>query len=278
VTTSNRTTVAGQTFLASSLFAASDPDGDTITSYAFWDMGSSGGHFVLNGVAQPVQAEFDVTAVQLAQLTYQSGSGTDTVWARAYDGTLWSAWSNSFTVNSINPATIAAGSTLELASAFSGTVTYAGNTGTLKIDSSSTFNGTIGGQLVAGDIIDLADVTAGANATIGYSGNNSPGTLSVGDGTHTAHIVMTGNYSLASFTPSSDGHGGTSVIDPPPTGSELGGSNDGIARRLALLTSYMASTFARSGNIDGVNPVADSATPGPQAFLTSLVQGHPQQA
>jgi hypothetical protein len=124
----------------------------------------------------------------------------------------------------------------------------------------------------------LADVTAGANATIGYSGNNSPGTLSVGDGTHTAHIVMTGNYSLASFTPSSDGHGGTSVIDPPPTGSELGGSNDGIARRLALLTSYMASTFARSGNIDGVNPVADSATPGPQAFLTSLVQGHPQQA
>jgi hypothetical protein len=93
VATANLKVAGGQTLLASSLFAASDPDGDTITKYAFWDMGSKGGHFVLNGVTQPVQAEFDVTAVQLAQLTYQSGSGTDTVWVRANDGTLWSDWS-----------------------------------------------------------------------------------------------------------------------------------------------------------------------------------------
>ena len=45
---------------------------------------------------------------------------------------------------------------------------------------------------------------------IAYSGNNSPGTMTVSDGTHTASIALPGNYSLANFTASSDGHGGTS--------------------------------------------------------------------
>src|SRR6202035_1220853 len=39
-----------------------------------------------------------VSAAQLAQTTYQSGSGADTLWVRAFDGTQWSAWSQSFTV------------------------------------------------------------------------------------------------------------------------------------------------------------------------------------
>jgi hypothetical protein len=81
------------------------------------------------------------------------------------------------------------GGTLELASAYSGAVTFAGVAGTLKLDHSSTFTGKIAGQLATGDIIDLSDITAGANATIGLSGNNSPGTLTVSDGTHTASIA-----------------------------------------------------------------------------------------
>ena len=127
--------------------------------------------------------------------------------------------------------TIDAGATLELASAYSGTVSFAGATGTLIIDHSSSFSGTIAGQLAIGNVIDLADITGGANVTIAYSGNNSPGTLTVSDGTHTANIALDGNYSLANFTASSDGHGGTFVIDPPllPAGVTLrpidGGSN-----------------------------------------------------
>ena len=39
-----------------------------------------------------------MTASQLSQLTYQSGSGADTLWVRVYDGTLSSSWSNAFTV------------------------------------------------------------------------------------------------------------------------------------------------------------------------------------
>ena len=104
---------------------------------------------------------------------------------------------------------------MELTHAYSGTISFAGATGTLIIDHASSFSGTISGQLAIGDVIDLADITAGANATIAYSGNNSPGTLTVSDGTHTANIALTGNYSLANFTASSDGHGGTSIVDPP---------------------------------------------------------------
>ncbi len=83
------------TVAASSLFTASDPDGDAITTYAFKDTGN--GHFVLNGVAQANNQEIDVTAAQLSQLTYQNAVGTDSLQIRVNDGTLWSAW-QSFTV------------------------------------------------------------------------------------------------------------------------------------------------------------------------------------
>src|SRR5262249_43652144 len=81
---------------ASSLsFSASDPDGDSITTYGFKDSGP--GHFVLNGVAQANDAEIDVTASQLSQLSYQNAPGTDAVQVRASDGTMWGNWA-SFTV------------------------------------------------------------------------------------------------------------------------------------------------------------------------------------
>jgi hypothetical protein len=36
----------------------------------------------------------------------------------------------------------------------------------------------------------------------------------VTDGTHTARVALKGNYTTSSFTASSDGHGGTLVVDP----------------------------------------------------------------
>jgi hypothetical protein len=99
VTNSNITASPGQVFAASPLFTASDPDGDAITQYDFWDTGSGGGHFLINGVTQPTNGDIYVPAAQLPQTTYQSGNGTDTLWVRANDGTQWSAWSPSFTVN-----------------------------------------------------------------------------------------------------------------------------------------------------------------------------------
>jgi serralysin len=99
VTAANVALNTGQTTIAaSSLFSATDPDGNTITTYAVENTGP--GHFVLNGTAiEPNNQEIDLTAAQLAQLTYQgvAGSTADTVEVRVNDGTLWSNWT-SFTV------------------------------------------------------------------------------------------------------------------------------------------------------------------------------------
>jgi hypothetical protein len=100
VTAPSLTAVHGASFAATSLFTVSDADGDKIAKYAFWNSGTGGGHFALGGVAQAAAQEIDVTAAQLSQLTYQSGSGADTLWVRANDGNLWGNWSNAFTVTS----------------------------------------------------------------------------------------------------------------------------------------------------------------------------------
>ena len=51
-----------------------------------------------------------------------------------------------------------------------------------------------------------------------YSGDASGGTLSVTDGAHCANIALLGNYMSFVFVAQSDGHGGTTVTDPPALG------------------------------------------------------------
>jgi hypothetical protein len=97
-TISNLTATHGESFAASSLFSYSDPVGSAATEYSFWDTGTGGGYFALNGTALGANQNNIITAAQLSQLTYQSGAGTDTLWVRANDGTLWGPWSNAFTV------------------------------------------------------------------------------------------------------------------------------------------------------------------------------------
>ncbi|GIQ77045.1 hypothetical protein [Bradyrhizobium sp. RD5-C2] len=92
VTAANVTGSHGQLSVAeSSLFSASDADGDTITQYAFWDT-EGHGHWAINGVAQATNAEIDVSAANLPQVSYLFGAAPDTLWVRAYDGYLWGAW------------------------------------------------------------------------------------------------------------------------------------------------------------------------------------------
>jgi hypothetical protein len=214
-----------------------------------------------------------------------AGTASNALQVRAFDGVSWSAsdtgaWSP-FAVNVASlPATIAGGATLELGSAYAGTISFAAATGTLKIDNSASFGGKIGGQLAIGDVIDLADVTAGANATISYSGNNSPGTLTVSDGTHVASIALLGNYSLANFTASSDGHGGTSVVDPPLAGGNAlylakdpAGSQGGLNQQVALLNQSVAS-FVPSDGGDSGTIAMPAHDPGQ---LSNLAQPAPNQ-
>jgi hypothetical protein len=144
----------GQTFAASSLFTTSDADGDPITGYDFWDTGSGGGRWMVNGMPGMTNTDNFVTAAQLSQVKYQAGSGTDTLWVRTSDGLQYGPWSTSFTVSDPPQVqTVQAGETLEVASPFSGSVTFAGAAGTLKLDNSSSFAGTVAG-MTGQDTID----------------------------------------------------------------------------------------------------------------------------
>ena len=201
----------GESFAASSLFTYSDPFGSAATEYDVWDTGGGGGYFALNGTALGANQNNIITAAQLSQLTYQVGSSTDTLWVEANDGTVWGPWSQSFKIS--DPSTIGAGATLELASAFSGNLTFAGSTGTLQLDNSSSFSGTVAG-MSGQDILDLRDINPATVHTPNYSGTDSGGTLTVTDGVHSANIALLGNYLASSFATSSDGHGGTAIIDP----------------------------------------------------------------
>jgi large repetitive protein len=136
--------------------------------------------------------------------------------AVANSGSLWASGGDlqaQAVVTGDGSATIAAG-TLEFGAASDVSATFNG-AGTLKLDLSSGFTGTIsgfGGQ----DSIDLSDIAFGAQTTLGYAQNqnNTGGTLTVSDGVHTANLTLLGNYIASSFVAASDGHGGTLVTDP----------------------------------------------------------------
>jgi hypothetical protein len=143
-------------------------------------------------------------------------------------------------------ATIDAGSTLELTGADSGSVTFSGATGALVLDHSSTFSGQIfnftgNGSVSGSDQIDLKDIAFGAGTTVAYTGTSAGGTLTVSDAqSHTASISLAGNYTGSTFTLSSDGAGGTVVIDPPAcqTGSGPPSSANGSSIHGIMITDF----------------------------------------
>ena len=113
--------------------------------------------------------------------------------------------------------------TLELPLTYAGPVAFAGSTGTLQLDDSLGFSGTVGG-MSGQDIIDLRDINFSTVHSPTYSGTSTGGTLTVADGAHTAEIALSGNYLASSFVPSADGAGGVDVVDPPTAGTPTGTS------------------------------------------------------
>jgi hypothetical protein len=137
---------------------------------------------------------------------------TDTLWARLLqnDGTL-TAWQQ-FSV--VDPLDVATGATLELPGAYAGHVIFAGASGTLQLDDSVVFSGTVAG-LAGTDTLDLRDISFGAATRTSYKGDGSQGTLSVTDGIHTANIQLLGNYMASTFAITGDSHGGTAIEITP---------------------------------------------------------------
>ena len=93
VTTSNITLDANQTVAASSLFTVSDPNSFAITEYQFWDSSTdpASGHFYFNGVEVAARTVLDVTAAQLSEVTFVTGTDPTSLQVRAFDGVNWSA-------------------------------------------------------------------------------------------------------------------------------------------------------------------------------------------
>jgi hypothetical protein len=90
VTASNFQMAKGQTSVAdSTLFTASDPDGDTITQYAVFDATAGSGHFEVGGVVQPsAVAGFYLTPQQYQSTTFIAGpsGSSDHIYVAAFDG------------------------------------------------------------------------------------------------------------------------------------------------------------------------------------------------
>ena len=144
----------------------------------------------------------------------------------------------------IDPVIVAAGTTFELASAYSGAVTFTGSSGTLKLDQSSTFSGTVTG-LTGADTIDFADLNFATAQQPTFLGTSSGGVLTVTDGTHTSSVHLVGDYTASTWTISNDGSGGIDVVDPPL--SSLVAGSDAI---------HIASAVGSDGTGSGTPSIA----------------------
>ena len=90
VASSNVAATAGQTIAASSLFGATDADGDALFYYLLDNTADpNSGHFMVDGTAVAAGAVFKITAGQLAQTSFVAGTAgaSDDLYVIASDGT-----------------------------------------------------------------------------------------------------------------------------------------------------------------------------------------------
>ena len=147
------------------------------------------------------------------------------------------AQSSLLAVGPAQSVTVAAGATVEISGAGAQAVTFAGTTGTLKLDNATAFTGNVSG-LTGSDTLDLANVSYGPNTTASFSGNATGGTLTVTDGSQSAHIALVGDYLTSGWTLSSDGQGGTAVVDPALSSSGYpNATNTGVQAGVTLTPS-----------------------------------------
>ena len=115
--------------------------------------------------------------------------------AVANSGVLWADGGNltvEAAVSGGGNAKIAGAAILEFGVGSDAATTFvAGATGTLRLDHSARFTGTVSG-FAPGDMFDLADIGFGGNTSLAYIANaaGTGGTLTVGDGVHSASLVV----------------------------------------------------------------------------------------
>jgi hypothetical protein len=146
------------------------------------------------------------------------------------------------------------GGLLDCASSFGQNVAFTGVAGTLELAKSQSYGGTIGGfSKTGGTFLDLSDIAFTGSGEATFSGTTKSGVLTVTDGTHTAHIKLSGNYTTSTFVASSDGHGGTIVIDPRAPAPLAASIDPAPAHRFIAAMAGLAGPSASpvSGSRDG---------------------------
>jgi autotransporter passenger strand-loop-strand repeat protein len=157
-----------------------------------------------------------------------------------------------FVVSGAGNDTIANGGYLELGSGVQGAVSFTGSAGTLVLDASVTFSGTIAGlsASVPNDTIDLRDISI-SGVTSSYIGNASSGVLTVSGGGNSASLNLIGNFTSSSFHLSNDGSGHVLVSDPAATLFNQAAAgfvvNGGVAVTSAILDTVLVSAAIHAG-------------------------------
>ena len=205
-------------------------------------------------------------------LTLNVGANSATLDFVGFSGNLVLASDNNGGTTIFDPPatpspTIASGGSLEIGNAVAPaeTVTFQGSTGSLTLDTPSSFHGTVAGftgdgTLQGSDQIDLKGIDYHSSA-FAESFNASTDTLSVTDGTDSAALHFTGNYVAANFSFTTDGDGGTIVYDPPVTANPALAPAKPAAPSVASATSHgFVFNFAEAAGHDAAadfHPTAD---------------------
>lgn len=199
---------------ANDLFVSgSSGNSNTLVNEAGAMMEATGGATLVLGPDAPFTNAGTVEALAGSTVYLQTNTtNTGTLWADGGNLVVGSA------VTGTGTGEITGGATLEFGAAVSAGQAEsfdAGSTGTLRLDNSLSFAGTVAGLAQNGsNFLDLSDISFGAATKASYSGTASGGTLQVTDGTHTADISLLGNYTASTFVTATDNHGGTLVHDP----------------------------------------------------------------
>ncbi len=139
------------------------------------------------------------------------------------------------------------------------TVDFVGSGGVLALDDLPAFAAQISGFTLSSQKIDLAGFAySSATETVSWTSasNNTSGVLTVTDGAQVAHLNLIGAYVTSNFVLSTDGHGGTYVVDPPLTVPVVKG---GGGASLDQFVQAMA-TFGSPGGAD-LTPASSGSSP-----------------
>ena len=171
---------------------------------------------------------------------------------------------------SISPASTR--NSLEINGASTGTVTFAGGTGELKLDAPASFTGHIDGftgtapDAAHSDEIDLASIDYNAK---GFSEqySSTTGVLKVTDGTNSAQFTFDNFGGRLKFA--SDGNGGTMIFDPPKTQAP---ATPGASATGDSFNFQPAKGSDASGHFDWVN---EKSGPEPEAPRPAVAPDDP---